>query len=44
MDDPLHPGTTKTLLIVCHSMTGGTRQIVEAAAHGAETEPTASST
>ena len=39
MDDPLHPGTTKTLLIVHHSMTGGTRQMVEAAARGAASEP-----
>ncbi len=29
----------KTLLIVQHSMTGGTRQMAEAAAHGAATEP-----
>jgi len=29
----------KTLLIVYHSMTGGTRQLVEAAAAGARTEP-----
>ena len=36
----LHTGTTKTLLIVYHSMTGGTRQMVEAAAHGAASEPT----
>lgn len=40
MDDLLHPGTTKTLLIVYHSMTGGTRQMVEAAARGAASEPT----
>jgi len=40
MDDPLHPGPTKTLLIVYHSMTGGTRQMVEAAARGAALEPT----
>jgi multimeric flavodoxin WrbA len=40
MDDPLHPGTMKTLLIVYHSMTGGTRQMVEAAARGAALEPT----
>lgn len=39
MDDSLHPGTRKTLLIVYHSMTGGTRQMVEAAAHGAALEP-----
>jgi multimeric flavodoxin WrbA len=32
-------GTRKTLLIVYHSMTGGTRQMVEAAARGAESEP-----
>jgi multimeric flavodoxin WrbA len=31
---------TKTLLIVYHSMTGGTRQMVEAAARGAALEPT----
>lgn len=36
----MHPGTTKTLLIVYHSMAGGTRQMVEAAAHGAASEPT----
>ena len=36
----LHTGTTKTLLIVYHSMTGGTRQMVEAAADGAASEPT----
>lgn len=29
----------KTLLIVYHSMTGGTRQMAEAAAEGARTEP-----
>jgi multimeric flavodoxin WrbA len=29
----------KTLLIVYHSMTGGTRQMAEAAAHGAALEP-----
>jgi multimeric flavodoxin WrbA len=40
MDDLLHSGTTKTLLIVYHSMTGGTRQMVEAAARGAASEPT----
>ena len=40
MDDPLHPGTRMTLLIVYHSMTGGTRQMVEAAAHGAASELT----
>ena len=40
MDDPLHLGTTKTLLIVYHSVTGGTRQMVEAAARGAALEPT----
>ena len=40
MDDLLHLGTTKTLLIVYHSVTGGTRQMVEAAAHGASLEPT----
>jgi multimeric flavodoxin WrbA len=31
---------TKTLLIVHHSMTGGIRQMVEAAARGAALEPT----
>jgi flavodoxin len=40
MDDLLHSGTTKTLLIVYHSMTGGTRQMVEAAARRAASEPT----
>lgn len=40
MDDPLHPSPTKTLLIVFHPMTGGTRQMVEAAARGAALEPT----
>ena len=40
MSDTPHPGTTKTLLIVYHSMTGGTRQMVEAAARGASSEPT----
>ena len=40
MSDTLHPGTTKTLLIVYHSMTGVTRQMAEAAAHGAASEPT----
>ena len=40
MDDPLHLNTTKTLLIVYHSVTGGTRQMVEAAARGAAVEPT----
>jgi len=30
----------KTLLIVYHSMTGGTRQMVQAAARGAASEPT----
>lgn len=29
----------KTLLIVYHSMTGGTRQMAQAAVHGAATEP-----
>jgi multimeric flavodoxin WrbA len=38
MADPLYSGTTKTLLIVYHSMTGGTRQMVEAAARGAAAE------
>ncbi|MGF9764947.1 NAD(P)H-dependent oxidoreductase [Microvirga sp. 0TCS3.31] len=40
MDGTVHPGTMKTLLIVYHSMTGGTRQMVEAAARGAASEPT----
>ena len=40
MADSLHPGPTKTLLIVYHSMTGGTRQMVEAAACGAASKPT----
>ena len=40
MDDMLLPGTMKTLLIVYHSMTGGTRQMVEAAARGAASEST----
>ena len=40
MADPLHPGPMKTLLIVYHSMTGGTRQMVEATARGAASEPT----
>ena len=40
MDDMVHLGPTKTLLIVYHSMTGGTRQMVEAAARGAASEPT----
>jgi multimeric flavodoxin WrbA len=40
MADPLYSGTTKTLLIVYHSMTGGTRQMVEAAARGSASEPT----
>jgi multimeric flavodoxin WrbA len=40
MADPLHSGTTKTLLIVYHSMIGGIRQMAEAAAHGAASEPT----
>jgi multimeric flavodoxin WrbA len=40
MNDMVHPGTMKTLLIVYHSMTGGTRQMVEAAARGAASEPT----
>ena len=31
--------TPKTLLIVFHSRTGGTRQMAEAAARGAATEP-----
>jgi NAD(P)H-dependent FMN reductase len=41
MNDTLHSGPTKTLLIVYHSMTGGTRQMVEASARGAASEPTA---
>jgi flavodoxin len=40
MADPLYSGTTKTLLIVYHSMTGGTRQMVEAAARSSASEPT----
>jgi multimeric flavodoxin WrbA len=40
MDDMVHLTRTKTLLIVYHSMTGGTRQMVEAAADGAASEPT----
>ena len=40
MDDALHFSTTKTLLIVYYSTTGGTRQMVEAAARGAAGEPT----
>jgi len=40
MDDMVHRDQTKTLLIVYHSMTGGTRQMAEAAAHGAASEPT----
>lgn len=32
-------GAMRTLLVVYHSMTGGTRQMAEAAAHGARTEP-----
>jgi flavodoxin len=40
MNDTLHPGPTKTLLIVYHSMTGGTRQMAEAAARGAASELT----
>lgn len=40
MANPLHPGTMKTLLMVYHSMTGGTRQMVEAAACGAAAEST----
>ena len=40
MNDTLPSGTTKTLLIVYHSVTGGTRQMVEAAAHGATVEST----
>ncbi len=39
MGRTLHPGMIKTLLIVYHSMTGGTRQMVEAAALGAAVEP-----
>jgi hypothetical protein len=39
MDDTLHLGAMKTLLFVHHSMTGGTRQMVEAAARGAAMEP-----
>ena len=40
MDNTLHSGTTKTLMMVYHSATGGTRQMVEAAAGGAVGEPT----
>jgi multimeric flavodoxin WrbA len=40
MDDMVHLDRTKTLLIVYHSRTGGTRQMVEAAARGAASEPT----
>ena len=40
MSDTLHPDPMKTLLIVNHSMTGGTRQMFEAAARGAASEPT----
>ncbi len=40
MDDSLHLSTTKMLLIVYHSVTGGTRQMVEAASRGAALEPT----
>ncbi|MBL0408280.1 flavodoxin family protein [Microvirga aerilata] len=40
MDDMVNLNLTKTLLIVYHSMTGGTRQMVEAAARGAASEPT----
>ena len=40
MDDMLPSGTMKTLLIVYHSMTGGTRQMAEAAARGAVSEST----
>lgn len=39
MYDPRHPGTRKTLLNVYHSMTGGTRQMLEAA-RDAASEPT----
>lgn len=39
MDDTLQSGKMKTLLIVYHSTTGGTRQMVEAAARGAASEP-----
>jgi len=40
MDDMLPSGTMKTLLIVYHSMTGGTRQMAEAAAGGPASEST----
>ncbi|WP_457093555.1 flavodoxin family protein [Microvirga sp. P5_D2] len=40
MTNPLHADPMKTLLIVYHSNTGGTRQMVEAAARGAASEPT----
>jgi hypothetical protein len=39
MDNSLHPSTTKTLLIVYLSVTGGTRQMVGAAVRGAAGEP-----
>jgi multimeric flavodoxin WrbA len=39
MDDLVHSGTAKTLLMVYHSTTGGTRQMAEAAARGAAGEP-----
>jgi NAD(P)H-dependent FMN reductase len=39
MDGSIRQGSMKTLLIVYHSVTGGTRQMVEAAAHGAAVEP-----
>ena len=39
MSEPLAPAGRRTLLIVYHSMTGGTRQMVEAAREGAADEP-----
>ena len=38
-DDVLHAARMKTLLIVFHSLTGGTRQMAEAAAHSAYLGP-----
>ena len=40
MDDPVPSAAANTLLIAYHSLTGGTRQMVEAATHGAAGEPT----
>jgi hypothetical protein len=36
MDNPVHLGPMKALPIVDHSVAGGTRQMVEAAAHSCE--------